>query len=128
MSVCFVDEPALICCPALRYTRKFASMPRLDRCCRSRSTRKTDARSLLLRLSRNWKDPESGEWLRTCTIITGEPNELVAQIHPRMPVILPPATGCNPLRHQLSAAGNRGTRTIVSVVEINLAIPDSMVI
>jgi putative SOS response-associated peptidase YedK len=22
----------------------------------------------------NWKDPESGEWLRTCTIITGEPN------------------------------------------------------
>jgi putative SOS response-associated peptidase YedK len=37
----------------------------------------------------NWKDPESGEWLRTCTIITGEPNELVEQIHPRMPVILP---------------------------------------
>ena len=30
----------------------------------------------------NWKDPESGEWLRTCTIITGEPNELVAQIRP----------------------------------------------
>jgi putative SOS response-associated peptidase YedK len=22
-----------------------------------------------------WKDPESGEWLRTWTIITGEPNE-----------------------------------------------------
>jgi putative SOS response-associated peptidase YedK len=37
----------------------------------------------------NWKDPESGEWLRTCTIITGASNELVAQIHPRMPVILP---------------------------------------
>jgi putative SOS response-associated peptidase YedK len=37
----------------------------------------------------NWKDPESAEWLRTCTIIIGEPNELVAQIHPRMPVILP---------------------------------------
>jgi putative SOS response-associated peptidase YedK len=39
-----------------------------------------------------WKDgkiPNSGEWLRTCTIIRGEPNELVAQIHPRMPVILP---------------------------------------
>jgi len=32
-----------------------------------------------------WKDPQSGEWLRTCTIITGEPNALVAQIHPRMP-------------------------------------------
>jgi hypothetical protein len=27
--------------------------------------------------------------LHTCTIITGEPNELVAQIHPHMPVILP---------------------------------------
>jgi putative SOS response-associated peptidase YedK len=27
--------------------------------------------------------------IRTCTIITGEPNELVAQIHSRMPVILP---------------------------------------
>ena len=22
----------------------------------------------------NWRDPESGKWLRTCTIITGEPN------------------------------------------------------
>ena len=38
-------------------------------------------------LWKNWKDPESGEWLRTCTIITGKPNELVAQIHPRLPVI-----------------------------------------
>jgi putative SOS response-associated peptidase YedK len=27
--------------------------------------------------------------VRTCTIITGEPNEVVAQIHPRMPVIIP---------------------------------------
>jgi hypothetical protein len=32
----------------------------------------------------------------TCTIITGEPNEL-AQIHPRMPVILPPATSRGPV-------------------------------
>ena len=36
----------------------------------------------------NWKDPANEEWLHTCTIITGEPNELVAQIHTRMPVIL----------------------------------------
>jgi putative SOS response-associated peptidase YedK len=35
-----------------------------------------------------WKDPATQVWLRTCTIITGEPNELVAQIHSRMPVIL----------------------------------------
>ena len=38
----------------------------------------------------SWKDPESGERLRTCTILTGDPNELVAPIHDRMPVSLPP--------------------------------------
>jgi putative SOS response-associated peptidase YedK len=27
-------------------------------------------------LSEGWKDPLTDEWLRTCTIITGEPNEL----------------------------------------------------
>jgi putative SOS response-associated peptidase YedK len=31
------------------------------------------------------------EPLRTCTIITGQPNETVAPIHDRMPVILPPS-------------------------------------
>jgi putative SOS response-associated peptidase YedK len=36
-----------------------------------------------------WKPPENGEWIRTCTIITGEPNDLVREIHTRMPVILP---------------------------------------
>jgi putative SOS response-associated peptidase YedK len=36
-----------------------------------------------------WKAPGSDHWLRTCTIITTEPNELLAQIHNRMPVILP---------------------------------------
>jgi putative SOS response-associated peptidase YedK len=36
-----------------------------------------------------WKPPGSDEWLRTCTIITTEANELLAQIHNRMPVILP---------------------------------------
>ena len=39
-----------------------------------------------------WQNPATKEWLRTCVIITGEPNELVAQIHNRMPVILPPET------------------------------------
>ncbi|MGH9154826.1 MAG: SOS response-associated peptidase [Acidimicrobiales bacterium] len=28
-------------------------------------------------------------WLRTCTILTGAPNDLVAGVHARMPVILP---------------------------------------
>ena len=34
-----------------------------------------------------WKPPE-GEWVRSCTIITTEPNELMATIHNRMPAIL----------------------------------------
>jgi putative SOS response-associated peptidase YedK len=36
-----------------------------------------------------WKKPGTEDWIRTCTIITCEPNELNAQIHNRMPVILP---------------------------------------
>jgi putative SOS response-associated peptidase YedK len=37
----------------------------------------------------NWKEPASGEWIRTFAIITTAANELVAEIHDRMPVILP---------------------------------------
>src|ERR1700751_6213587 len=36
-----------------------------------------------------WKPPGTKDWIRTCTIITGEPNDLVREIHTRMPVILP---------------------------------------
>lgn len=36
----------------------------------------------------SWREPESGERWRTCTIITGEPNDLVAGLHNRMPVVL----------------------------------------
>jgi putative SOS response-associated peptidase YedK len=39
-----------------------------------------------------WKDPEDGATLRTFTVITGQPNALVAPIHNRMPVILPRET------------------------------------
>jgi putative SOS response-associated peptidase YedK len=35
----------------------------------------------------NWKDPTSGEWVRTFAIITTDANELVAEIHDRMPLI-----------------------------------------
>ena len=41
-----------------------------------------------------WKDREAGEdadWLKSCTIITTEPNGLLAPIHNRMPVVLPPS-------------------------------------
>jgi len=36
----------------------------------------------------NWKEPASGEWIRTFAIITMDANTLVADIHDRMPVIL----------------------------------------
>jgi putative SOS response-associated peptidase YedK len=38
----------------------------------------------------NWCDPNTGEWERTFAIITVPSNELVAQIHNRMPAILDP--------------------------------------
>lgn len=40
----------------------------------------------------SWKDPadEQSEPLLTCSIVTTEPNELLAGVHDRMPVILPP--------------------------------------
>jgi len=36
----------------------------------------------------NWKNPNSGEWIRTFAILTTDANELVASIHDRMPLIL----------------------------------------
>jgi putative SOS response-associated peptidase YedK len=35
-------------------------------------------------------DRQSGDLIESCTIITTAPNELVAPVHDRMPVILPP--------------------------------------
>ena len=37
----------------------------------------------------NWRQPQSAEWIRTFVIITVPANELVSQIHDRMPLILP---------------------------------------
>ena len=39
----------------------------------------------------NWKDPTSGEWTGTFTIITTDANQLVADIHDRVPLILSPS-------------------------------------
>jgi hypothetical protein len=38
----------------------------------------------------NWKDPKTEDWLRTFTILTTSPNEVVGPLHDRMPVILAP--------------------------------------
>ncbi len=35
-----------------------------------------------------WKNPETGEWIRSCTVITTDANDLMAPIHDRMPVII----------------------------------------
>ena len=40
----------------------------------------------------SWVDKETGELLDSCTIVTTTPNELVAGVHNRMPVILPAAS------------------------------------
>jgi putative SOS response-associated peptidase YedK len=36
-------------------------------------------------------DPDTGELVESCTIVTTAPNALVAPVHDRMPVILPPS-------------------------------------
>jgi putative SOS response-associated peptidase YedK len=38
-----------------------------------------------------WHSPD-GSFIKSCTIITTEPNELMSRLHNRMPVILPPAS------------------------------------
>lgn len=37
-----------------------------------------------------WVDPETDAPIESCTILTTGPNELMAELHDRMPVILPP--------------------------------------
>ena len=39
----------------------------------------------------DWRNPATGEMLRTFSLVTCAPNELMATIHDRMPVILAPA-------------------------------------
>ena len=42
----------------------------------------------------SWADKDTGELIDSCTIITTTPNELVARVHNRMPVILPRDASC----------------------------------
>lgn len=41
-------------------------------------------------LYESWRDPKTDAWQRTFTILTTDANEIVAPVHDRMPVILPP--------------------------------------
>lgn len=36
----------------------------------------------------SWREPDSGDRVLTCSIVTGRPNDLVGEIHDRMPVIM----------------------------------------
>jgi putative SOS response-associated peptidase YedK len=53
----------------------------------------------------NWKEPASGDWIRTSAIITTDSNELVAEIHDRMPVILAPADYARWIGEELDPRG-----------------------
>jgi putative SOS response-associated peptidase YedK len=75
----------------------------------------------------NWKDPATGEWIRTFAIITTDANELVAEIHDRMPLILapsdhtrwltPPGPSDEPDPGDLSMRVNRPENDDPSIVE-----------
>jgi putative SOS response-associated peptidase YedK len=45
-----------------------------------------------------WKNPETGKSLKSCTMIITEPNKFAAKVHDRMPVLLSP----NQFEHWLS--------------------------
>jgi putative SOS response-associated peptidase YedK len=49
----------------------------------------THAPMALAGLWASWKDPSTGEWIRTCSIVTTEPNDFMRPIHDRMPALLP---------------------------------------
>ena len=78
-----------------------------------------DGQSLALAgLWSSWKDPDSGDRLRTCTILTGEPNEVVQPIHDRMPVILPDTIWDSWLDPEVADAG------VIRDLLASAAIPD----
>ena len=71
---------------------------------------KDDSPFVFAGLWEGWKDPaksENDEWFHTCTIITGEPNDLVREIHTRMPVILPEE------HHDAWLAGEAGKEILI---------------
>ena len=55
------------------------------------AVRRSDGEPLALAgLWSSWRNPDTAARLYTCTILTTDPNELVARIHNRMPVVLDP--------------------------------------
>jgi putative SOS response-associated peptidase YedK len=55
------------------------------------AVRRSDGEPLALAgLWSSWRDPDTATRLYTCSILTTDPNELVARLHDRMPVVLDP--------------------------------------
>jgi putative SOS response-associated peptidase YedK len=54
----------------------------------------------------NWKSP-ADEWIRSFTIITTTPNEICAEVHNRMPVVLPPETWSTWIGEEPAEPGQR---------------------
>jgi putative SOS response-associated peptidase YedK len=52
----------------------------------------------------NWRSP-AGEWVRSFAIITTTPNELCAELHNRMPVVLKPAAWTRMARRGTGGTG-----------------------
>jgi putative SOS response-associated peptidase YedK len=48
-----------------------------------------DGQMVMAGLWEKWKDPKSGNEVLSCTILTCSPNNVMAELHDRMPIILP---------------------------------------
>ncbi len=48
----------------------------------------TDGMMIMAGLWSRWKDPKSGAEVLSCTVLTSAPNDVMAELHDRMPVIL----------------------------------------
>jgi putative SOS response-associated peptidase YedK len=51
-------------------------------------TRRDEDLLLLAGLYEHWRNPNDGEWIATCTVVTTTPNADLEEIHDRMPVVL----------------------------------------
>jgi putative SOS response-associated peptidase YedK len=76
-----------------------------------------------------WKPKDTPDdestWVRSCTIITGEPNELVAGIHDRMPVMLPPSAWSSWLDRENHDLDTLGQLLVPAPAELFVAHPVS---
>jgi putative SOS response-associated peptidase YedK len=55
-----------------------------------------------------WKDKATGEVLKSCTMLITEPNNFVAEVHDRMPVVLESKDFVSWLQERTSLAQTRG--------------------